>query len=207
MAITTQSKNRISVFMVIIFIIVTACYFLTFVFKLDGILDLALVLDNTKNYNWLTQDGHYYRYITYSFLHASFLHYFMNMFNFLVIYSVLKSAKIKEKVIIFVYSSSILLSAYCHMYFNQTSPNPTILMGASGGIFGLIGLLTVCYYKAKDYKSLRLTLLVDLPINVVIAVLIPQVSWIAHLTGFLIGFVIGILNIKNKFKLQKKLIN
>jgi membrane associated rhomboid family serine protease len=78
------------------------------------------------------------------------------------------------------------------------------LMGASGGVFGLIGLITVYYFKSRDFRSLKLTLMVDLPLNIIVPLMVPRVSWMAHLVGFTIGVVIGLIMIEDKYQFNRK---
>jgi membrane associated rhomboid family serine protease len=202
--VSKKGSNSPSIFMWTTFLIITICHILAHNLNRSELVDLALKMDNANRFNWLTQDGHWYRYFTHSFLHASFLHYFMNMFNFLIIYCAIKKGKVREHYIIFVYCTSVILGGLSHMMFNQESQLPTILIGASGGIFGLIGMLTVFYFKSHDYKTLKLTLMIDLPLNIIIPLLVPKVSWIAHLVGFIVGTVIGMIVIESSYNLQKK---
>jgi rhomboid protease GluP len=196
--VTKPNSNRPSYFMWSTFAIITVCYILAHVMNRKEIIDLALKMDNAKQYNWLTQEGHWYRYFTHSFMHVSFLHYFMNMFNFVVIYGILKKGQIKETYLILVYTSSVILGGFGHMLLNYGSIEPTILLGASGGVFGLIGMLIVLYYNNGEYYLLRLTFLIDLPMNTIISLMVPKISWIAHLTGFVIGVSVGIITIQKK---------
>ena len=184
--------------MLVTFGIITLCYFLAHVFNQSGMINLALKTDNIKGFNWLTQEGHVYRYLTYSFLHVSFLHYFMNMMNFILIWDVLRKYKVKEAAIILVYCSSVVFGGFGHMLYKVDIPSSSFLMGASAGVFGLLGMLVMCFFKSRDYNRLKLSCFIDLPLNILIPVLVPQVSWMAHLVGFLIGLVVGIIVIKKK---------
>jgi rhomboid protease GluP len=202
--VTRAKSQRQSVFMLTNFIIITICYVLAHIMDRNEIIDLALKQDNGNQFNWLTQNGHWYRFYTHSFVHASFLHYFMNMLNFLIIYGALRKAKVNEYVLIVVYTASVLLGGFGHMLYNYGSPSLTYLMGASGGVFGLIGLITVYYFKSRDFRSLKLTLMVDLPLNIIVPLMVPRVSWMAHLVGFTIGVVIGLIMIEDKYQFNRK---
>ena len=187
-----------SVFMLLTFGIITVCYFLAHVFDRSELIDLALKIDNSKDFNWLTQEGHIYRYFTHSFLHVNFLHYFMNMMNFILIWGILRKYKVNESAIIVVYCSSVVLGGFGHMLYNVNNPTSTFLMGASGGVFGQLGMLVSYYIKSRDLKSLKLTCMIDLPLNVIVPILVPRVSWMAHLIGFLIGLIVGLIVIQKK---------
>jgi rhomboid protease GluP len=202
--VTRAKTKRQSVFMLTNFIIITICYVLAHIMDRNEIIDLALKQDNGNQFNWLTQNGHWYRFYTHSFVHVSFLHYFMNMLNFLIIYSALRKAKVHEFALIIVYTTSVLLGGFGHMLYNYGSLSPTYLMGASGGVFGLIGLITVYYFKSKDFRSLKLTLMIDLPLNIIVPLMVPRVSWVAHLVGFVIGLIVGLIVIEDKYQFNRK---
>jgi rhomboid protease GluP len=202
--VSKRGSKRPSVFMWSTFFIITVCYILAHPMDRSELVDLALKMDNSNKFNWLTQEGHYYRYFTHSFVHASFLHYFMNMFNFVILYGALRKGHVKEQYLILVYCTSVILGGFGHMIFNQGSPAQTILLGASGGIFGLIGMLTVYYFKSHDYRSLKLTLMIDLPLNIIVPLMVPRVSWMAHLVGFIVGTVVGLIVIESSFNFQRK---
>ena len=87
-----------------------------------------------KSTDYIVNEGQYYRLITPMFLHAGWIHYFLNMF---AIYAIGTAIEIEHgwlaSAVIFIASSvgGTILSALFLPRF--------ISVGASGGIFGLIG--------------------------------------------------------------------
>jgi membrane associated rhomboid family serine protease len=74
--------------------------------------------------------------------------------------------------------------------------NPVPSVGASGGIFGLLGALIAFFYRNRDrlgawgQANLR-GLLLTAGINFVITFSIPQVNQMAHIGGLVTGLFLG----------------
>ncbi len=65
----------------------------------------------------------------------------------------------------------------------------TGVYGASGAVFGLFGMVVVVLRRLRrDARSI----LVILVINAAIPVFVPQISWQAHVGGFLVGLLLGL---------------
>jgi len=69
--------------------------------------------------------------------------------------------------------------------------NDTFTLGASGGIFGLIGAIGALYVKRRD-EFLRGVLVRLFVYAVAMAVLMPRIDHAAHLGGLATGFVVGL---------------
>tara|TARA_R110000868_G_scaffold199758_2_gene446500 strand:- start:44522 stop:45226 length:705 start_codon:yes stop_codon:yes gene_type:complete len=79
---------------------------------------------------------------------------------------------------------------------------PSLSLGASGAIFGLMGAL-LGLRKALGVQITQL--LVVLGLNVVIGFLVPNIAWEAHLGGLAVGFAIGTLFSRTRRPAQKRL--
>lgn len=83
------------------------------------------------------------------------------------------------------YLGSILVAS---AFVLLLSPPQAFVVGASGGLFGLMGgLLVVVLLRGGDVRQI----LIWLGINVVITFTIPNVSWQGHLGGFVGGCLIA----------------
>ena len=79
---------------------------------------------------------------------------------------------------------------------------PSLSLGASGAIFGLMGAL-LGLRKALGVQITQL--LVVLGLNVVVGFLVPNIAWEAHLGGLAVGFAIGTLFSRTRRPAQKRL--
>lgn len=114
------------------------------------------------------------------FMHGSVIHLGVNMLSLYFLRGLEYS--IGSKLYIITYGVSLLGSSIFVASFSEL---PTV--GASGAIFGLLGLLLVF----KPFAAMRKSLIPILIINVIITVLIPNISWQAHLGGFIAGCIVG----------------
>ena len=72
-------------------------------------------------------------------------------------------------------------------------------VGLSGGLFGLFGLLTVMLFAQGAFKNprIRSSFITTMLINACITMM-PNVSMLAHLGGFITGIVLGIYYSEHK---------
>ena len=131
----------------------------------------------------------FYRIFTSIFLHASLIHFLMNMYSLYVIGPQLESfyGKIKY-LIIFVVSGIIgnLLS----LLFMQ---NNVVAVGASGSIFGLLGSLLYFGYYYRVYLSgvIRSQIIPLIILNLGIGFLASSINNFAHIGGLIGGILIS----------------
>ena len=161
---------------------------------------ILLGLLKSPGYNYFTQNGSFFRFFTYSVLHASFLHYALNMLNFWLIYKVLLKYKTNNTLIELVYILSITIGGLAQLHFSSR-PELSII-GASGGVFGLYGMMLAHYFIKKDWSSFLISIFIDGFFNVFLVLQVPNIGWIAHLAGVIIGFSFGLLFIPSK-KIKK----
>jgi membrane associated rhomboid family serine protease len=127
----------------------------------------------------------YWRFVAYAFLHASMLHILTNM-ACLVWWGGPLEKRIGTAYFLLIYFASVVLGAVAGTF---THTGFYFSVGASAGISGILGALL----------SLKLLRRIDLPasffvinlgLNVVIALLAPRVDWGAHLGGLIAGMAI-----------------
>lgn len=141
------------------------------------------------------KDGQYYRIITASFLHGSMIHFISNM---IIGVSFLGSAlekKIGPIKFIIIYLISVIGSGTLVVFFSDG-----ITIGASGGIFGVLGSLLYISFFREDFitPSDKQSIWGLTGIQVLFTFIGNQVSIPGHLGGLLAGFLISFLLIGNK---------
>ena len=140
----------------------------------------------------LVANGEWYRVVTAMFVHAGWLHLLFNMYALyylgLLVESIYGSSKF-----LFVYFITGIVGNLLSQVFYFSVPS----VGASGAIFGLVGLLLSATYFRKDFPSvLRRSLLVSLVPMVIFNIaygFIPgtDINNAAHLGGFATGLFLG----------------
>jgi membrane associated rhomboid family serine protease len=135
----------------------------------------------------LVQLGEWWRVVTAAFEHVGLLHIVLNMLALLVFGTELERA-IGRWRFLGLYIVSLLGGALAIQLFgNPLQP----VAGASTAIYGLLGGLGVLLLAGRQSLRGLVTLLV---INIMISVLVPNVSLIGHIGGFLGGaLVTGLL--------------
>lgn len=136
--------------------------------------------------DWVEYSGQYYRALTGGFLHspADPSHLLLNMLSLYLFGNVLERMLGRWKYL-FMYLLSILGGSAAVWLLDPSST----VVGASGGIFGLMGSYLVLMLVLGQRDNVR-SLLVLLAINVVYGFIVPNVSWQAHLGGMLTGAVV-----------------
>jgi membrane associated rhomboid family serine protease len=128
-------------------------------------------------------DGEYWRLISSAFLHGGILHVALNMYALYLFGPVAERALGTIRFIATYLTMAVAASVFVYWFADPQ----TATVGASGAIFGLFGLVMVLMLRAgQDIRTLVMLLV----INAVFS-LLPQISWQAHLGGFLTGVVLG----------------
>ena len=139
--------------------------------------------------------------VTYIFLHGNLSHIFSNIFS-LILFGFILEKIVGSKNLLFVFFSAGILSGIASAFFYDS------VIGASGAIFGILGLLAVVRPK-------MVVLAFGIPIPMVIAVALwalldlggafypSSIANIGHLAGLAGGIVIG-LWLRPKYKLPEK---
>lgn len=133
-------------------------------------------------------DGEVWRLITCAFLHGSFMHIACNMYMLYIIGPQIERIYGKVKYII-IYLISCITSSTLSLIINPYS----ISVGASGGIFGLMGaLLVFALIERKNInKEYTVGLIKTIALNLVIGLVVINIDNAAHIGGFLGGIILG----------------
>ena len=138
---------------------------------------------------YITALNQWYRLITCGFMHVSLFHLLANMIALRPI------SKAVENKFGFVRTFATLIisivTGSLFVYFGNSSE---ISVGLSGGIYGLIGALIVILYQEGLFKvpEVRKRFMSTLYINIILNFL-PNVSFLAHLGGFIAGIFLGFI--------------
>lgn len=165
----------------------------------------TLIACGARDTNLIVNEAQWYRLFTPMILHAGLVHYFVNMLALYFIGGAIEKAHGCAATAVFFVIPAVggnILSAICLPGF--------ISVGASGGIFGLIGgcMADIClnwnllFLKTttdEDTRSRHFYVLLWLGMDIVINCVLgftPFVDNFTHLGGFLYGFCIGFASIE-----------
>ncbi|HEU4401849.1 MAG TPA: rhomboid family intramembrane serine protease [Candidatus Polarisedimenticolia bacterium] len=139
-------------------------------------------------------DGEYWRVLTYSFLHLNPLHLVLNVALLWWIGRIVER-RVGTLRAAGIYGASVVLSASAILTIRGLDPHPGSALGASGGLFGLLGAALVLAYRRDmerfgQSRRLRAGLWLCLAIGLGVS-LLPNVSLAGHLGGLVTGPLLG----------------
>jgi membrane associated rhomboid family serine protease len=134
-------------------------------------------------------NGQYWRFATYSFLHFNWAHLLVNALLILWIGRILEKG-IGTALTGAIYVCSVLSSAAVILLVHSWYPKMGATVGASGGMFGLVGATLVLSYRDAGFSvrgsHLRTWLWFVLIVGLAISFL-PGVSMAGHVGGLIGG--------------------
>lgn len=143
--------------------------------------------------------GELWRLIAANFLHYGWLHLLVNMIALYFVGSFVELKIGSYRYLIIYFSSGIGGMAIFSYFAAKMNNNDYILLGASGAIMGLVGSVTALFlrnfWQERSHmatKRLQFILLV-IGLQFISDFLIPEVSFLSHLFGFTIGFLVGLI--------------
>ncbi len=135
-------------------------------------------------------DGQWWRIVTSAFLHGSLLHIGVNMLSLWYLGRFIEYGLGPWRMLL-VYVASLIAAGLGVVYF---SPALVPTVGASGAIFGLFGALFAIGLKlGKPGMELVRANIGILVLNLIITFAVPAISWQAHISGLIAGFVLTFL--------------
>lgn len=164
--------------------------------KMINAINNSVLISFGAKYNTLIEKGEFWRLLTCAFLHSNLIHIACNMYSLYIIGPQIEQIYgIKKYMSIYFISciTSSLLS-----YFMS----PNISVGASGGIFGLMGaLLAFAIIERHRIQRKNISSLIQvILINLFIGLSINNIDNFAHIGGLGGGFLVGYIlyTISNK---------
>ena len=154
--------------------------------------------------NYKIADLQYYRLLTPMFLHADVFHLIFNSF---ALFSIGRSVEVvlKKKKFLIVYIISVVFGTIGSFIFSES-----ISVGASGGIFGLVGALLYISFltPSATKKMIQKDIFIIIALNLFLGFTNPRIDNAAHIFGFIGGFLTSFslgYAINSTFKLYKKI--
>ncbi|MGD0053377.1 MAG: rhomboid family intramembrane serine protease [Vulcanimicrobiaceae bacterium] len=134
-------------------------------------------------------DGQWWRIVTGAFLHGEIAHIALNMFALFQVGRFVEMLYGKLRFAL-IYAIALVGSGLAVVYLTPDE----VTIGASGAIFGLFGALVAIGLRLGPRgRSLITQVLPIIVINLVFTLLVPGISWQAHVGGLITGFVAGYL--------------
>ena len=121
--------------------------------------------------------------LTSGFAHADWLHILLNMYS-LWIFGEAIEQYLGPKRFVWIYLASIVGGSIAFIFFDPLG----VAVGASGGIFGLMGAYFVII-RALGYRSSQMLTLIG--INVIMGFVSPGIAVSAHIGGLVAGAAIA----------------
>jgi rhomboid protease GluP len=126
----------------------------------------------------------YWRLVAYGFLHANPIHLFANMLC-LILWGGLLERRVEALYFTLIYLCGLVFGG---IVSNVTHPGPYLSVGASGAISAILGALLCLRVLGKIALPWNF-FVINIGLNVMIAVSAPRVDWQAHFGGFVAGMI------------------
>lgn len=177
--------------------LIVAIQLITFLLSTDFISNGWLIM-KLAGVNLFIWEGEYWRLFTPLFLHANFSHVLFNSFS-LILFGPALEIMIGKTKFIFVFIIAGITANVATLFLE---PLTYTHVGSSGAIFGIFGfyISIILFRKGWMTKSNSQLILSLAVISLVMTFIQPNVNIVAHLFGFLAGFIIGLLSFSGKKK-------
>lgn len=150
-------------------------------------IDTEVLVNLGAKYNPAIIQGQWFRLITCMFLHGGIIHIAANMYSLYSIGPFVERLYAKCKYIVMYFVCGIVSSVFSFMFSEYVS------IGASGAIFGLLGVVLV--FALKERKRIGRAFLMNVAsvvvMNLIIGLSMTGIDNFAHLGGLLSGAVLG----------------
>jgi rhomboid protease GluP len=140
-----------------------------------------------------------WRLVTACFLHYGPVHLVMNLIGLLVLGRQLERIAGTARLAAVYLAAGVGSSLAYALWAAQMVEEPTVLVGASGSVMGVVGALTAVVLqryrrdRTRVSKAQLLPLVMMLAVQSVFDIMTPRIAMPVHLAGAVIGFCIGLL--------------
>ncbi len=137
----------------------------------------------------------YTMFLTYGFLHGGFLHLAVNMFTLWTAGNIV-AERVGSRGLLIVYAASIIGGG---LGYGLLAPTLTPMVGASGGLFGLVGSILAWSYIDRYSSNETLWPVVKAGLILIVLNIIlwwamnGHLAWETHLGGFVAGWIAALL--------------
>lgn len=129
-------------------------------------------------------------FLTSAFLHDGLLHIGFNMYALWILGQFLEPALGRARYLTAYFVSALGGGVMVVLLADPTTSSwNTAVLGASGAVFGLFGMVFVVLRRLGRSATGIVTVLV---LNAVLAIVLPYISWQAHVGGLITGFLLGL---------------
>lgn len=156
--------------------------------SMETVLDRAALRPNDVliHHQW-------WRIITSAFLHGGLIHIFVNMISLWSLGRFIEYIAGSTRMAV-IYAVSLVASGLGVVYLTAPMYRDVPTLGASGAIFGLFGALFAIGLKlGRPGMQLVRDNIGILVLNLIITFTVPAISWQAHVSGLLTGFIVTLL--------------
>ena len=182
-------------FNIVTYSVIALCLFVYFLIHIfsniyNGSIETSIIFG--AYYKILIMSKEYFRLLSYGFVHIDFFHLLLNLISLYNLGVILEPIFGRVKFLI-----TLILSIIAGGFFTYILSNNVLMVGISGGLYGLFGLLLVYYFYSGAYKKFNMKFISVIFVNVIIN-FIPNIAVYSHIGGFIIGLLLGIYYINNK---------
>lgn len=142
---------------------------------------------------FVNEFNQYYRFVTSIFMHIGFTHLLFNGYALYIFGTQIERLIGHKKYLLFFLLTGIAGNVATY-FFNFVS----VSAGASGSLFGLLGAFfyLIIHHKDMVTKEGKKNILTLLGINLLITLIVPNISVTAHFGGFIMGYLASFIFIK-----------
>ncbi|CAM3611603.1 rhomboid family intramembrane serine protease [Erysipelothrix urinaevulpis] len=150
-------------------------------------LDVTAVMLGAYYKRFMVDAHQYWRLITAGFVHIDFFHLMMNLIALRNLGTIMERVMGSKKFLF-----TLLAGIIFGNMFVFITDEAAVGLGISGGLFALMGAMIVYLYESGAFKNRRMLAQIGniLFINLFISML-PGISFMAHLGGFIAGILLG----------------
>lgn len=161
--------------------------------EMINVIKNSVLINFGAKYNILIEQGEVWRLVTSAFLHSNLIHIACNMYSLYIIGPEIQQTYGVKKYLI-IYIISCITSTALSYFMNPNS----ISVGASGGIFGLMGALLAfaIIERNKIQKKYISSLVQIIIINLFIGLNIRNIDNFGHIGGLIGGGLAGYITYK-----------
>ena len=145
----------------------------------DALLKLGALPDNGQLHS------EYWRVATYSFLHFNWLHLLLNIALLFWVGRIVEQQVSTGRGAL-IYFASVLCSAAIILLVHNWHPKQGATVGASGGVFGLLGAALIISHRQNAEPRLKMRLWIVLVAGFAVS-LLPDISMAGHIGGIIGG--------------------
>ena len=184
-----------------LFIIIVICYIITSIISIvrvdvNDFRDIFTIsreiLVFVGQYNMLVRQGHVYQLVTSIFFHSDILHFLSNCL-FLFIFGLRAEERLLSWHYYVIFLVSGLMGGLLSLAVFDIS---TVSLGASGGVFGLLGVTIVLAYEENKKRSLWSYSGVGVIFLIITGGM--NVNFLAHVIGLISGILLPLFVLKKR---------